>query len=352
MSGKLLIVEDEPVVALDLRQELEEYGCEVTGLAESADAALISIEEDRPDMVLMDIRIDGSMDGVQAARLIRHLYQVPVIFITSYADKDTLRRAAQELPYGYLTKPFRSKELQATLSVALHKAAVDAEIRATSRFMSMAIEGSHEAMVLVSDDGLIQFMNQAAEEMAGLTLLRARGMLLGEVFDLVDIYQRPVPMPVKEGESASVEEFGWYLRRPDRGQMIVDFTVRSLVADDGEHGGHVLTLRDATERMRKSVIEASTKDNEYFDYAPMPMVQLDGEGRIMRINRKLLDDSGLPMERLIGRSLTALLADPDPRITKQFVYKLLRPFRDQINALPPPGKHLQAPPHFLGHGVA
>ena len=111
MSGKVLIVEDEPIVALDLQQELEELGCEVTGLAESADAAMMWVEECRPDLVLMDISIDGSMDGIQAARLLRHAYELPVVFLTSYSDKDTLARAARELPYGYLTKPFRSREL-------------------------------------------------------------------------------------------------------------------------------------------------------------------------------------------------------------------------------------------------
>jgi CheY-like chemotaxis protein len=129
MPGNLLIVEDEPIVALDLQQELQELGCEVTGLAESADAALRSVEESSPDLALMDIRIDGSMEGIQTARLLRHAYQIPVVFITSYSDKETLTRAALELPYGYLTKPFRSRELQATLSMALYRATVEAELR-------------------------------------------------------------------------------------------------------------------------------------------------------------------------------------------------------------------------------
>ena len=333
MQGRLLIVEDEPIVALDLQQELEDLGCEVTGLAESADAALMSIEESRPDLVLMDIRIDGSLDGIQTARLLRHAYDVPVVFLTSYSDKETLTRAARELPYGYLTKPFRSRELQAALSMALHKAAVDAEARNSGRILSKAIDGMHDGIVLVTPDGIIQYMNQAAEEMTGLELLRARGMLLNEVFDLTDIYQRQVPMPVRQGESTTIEEFGWFLRVPGRDRLIVDFTVRSLVADDGAHGGHVLTFRNAAERMRQKLIEASTKETECFDNAPMAMVQLDGEGRVMRINQKLLSDSGLPMERLVGRSLTALLADPDPHITKQFVFRLLQPFRPVHNVL-------------------
>jgi len=332
MQGKFLIVEDEPIVALDLRQEIEELGCEVTGLAESVDAALMSIEDNPPDMALMDIRIDGPLDGVQSARLLRHLYRVPVVFLTSHSDRDTLARAALELPYGFLTKPFRSRDLQATLSIALHKATVDAELQQANGAMAMTVQGMHEATIFVSGDGNVEFMNQPAEEMTGLRLLRARGMRVCEVLDLTDIYRQQVPMPLKPGWAQTLEEFGWFLSVPGRERLIVDFTVRSVVADDGAHCGHVITLRDAFQRMRQSLSEDSTSESQCFDNAPVAMVQLDGDGRVMRINRMLLNETSLPMECLVGRTLSGLLADPDPRITRQFVYRLLRPFRPSQHA--------------------
>ena len=329
MSGKVLIVEDEPIVALDLQQELEELGCEVTGLAESADAAMMWVEECRPDLVLMDISIDGSMDGIQTARLLRHAYELPVVFLTSYSDKDTLARAARELPYGYLTKPFRSRELHATLSVALHKAAVDAELRESSKLMSMTIQGVRDAIVLVAPDGTIQYMNKAAEEMAGLSFLRARGMLLNEVFQLTDVCERPIPMPETRGQEISLEEFGWLLHIHGRDRMIVDYSVRSLISEVGDHGGHVLALRDATERMRQKVIEASLTEAHTFDSSVISMLQLDGNGRIMRINQQFLEESRVPAESVVGRRLTDLLADPDPLIATQFIRRLLQPLRPQ-----------------------
>jgi len=167
MSQKLLIVEDEPVVAIDLQEELQELGYEVTGLAESADAALFSIEEDKPDMILMDISIDGTMDGIQAARLFRDLYELPVVFLTSYSDADTLSRASREAPYGYLTKPFKSRDLQAMLRMAVSKAARDAAIRVAHRDMERAVDGVHEALLLTLPNGQVEFMNRSAEEMTG-----------------------------------------------------------------------------------------------------------------------------------------------------------------------------------------
>jgi PAS domain-containing protein len=275
----------------------------------------------------MDIRIGGPLDGIQSARLLRQLFQVPAVFLTSHSDGETVTRAAQELPYGFLTKPFRSCELIATLSVALHKAAADAQLRESNGAMSATVQGMHEATIFVSGEGNVEFMNLPAEQLTGLKLIRARGMLLSEVLDMTDIYRRRIPMPVRPGGAVALEEFGWFLQVPGRERQIVDFTVRFLDADGDALGGHVITLRDASQRMRQNQIEASKSETDCFDNSPVAMVQLDGYGRIVRINQTLLDESCLPMELLIGRTISGLLADPDPRIATQFVHGLLRPFR-------------------------
>src|ERR1035437_8142295 len=100
MKGRLLIVEDEPIVALDLKQEVEQLGCEVLGVAESADEALVAAGVHRPDLALMDVRIVGSVDGIQTAGLLRAAYQIPVVFLTSYSDETTSARAGGRVPPG------------------------------------------------------------------------------------------------------------------------------------------------------------------------------------------------------------------------------------------------------------
>src|ERR1039458_8995093 len=102
MRGKVLIVEDEPIVALDLKQELEMLGCEVLGVAESADEALVAAGVHRPDLALMDVRIVGSVDGIQTAGLLRAAYQIPVVFLTSYSDETTIDRKSTRLNSSHL----------------------------------------------------------------------------------------------------------------------------------------------------------------------------------------------------------------------------------------------------------
>jgi len=323
MNGRVLIVEDEPIVALDLQQEIEDFGCEVVGLAESADEALAAVEENRPDLAMMDIRITGSMDGIETARLLRDTYGVPVIFLTSYSDDTTLQRAAREMPYGYLTKPFQTRELKATLQVALHKAEVDTGLRTTHRRMAATVNSMTGALLMVTAEGDILFMNSAAEQMTGRTKEFATNRRIQEVIELRDQRRRPIPVLNNRGMEVTIEEFGLSLISASGGSLLVDLTVSPLADDAGGYRGFVVNLRPAEERVRFEGEEGAIREFDPFDAASTPMLQLDGTGHIMRINHALMEESGIPAERLIGRSIAGLVKDPDPRIAKRLMQQLL-----------------------------
>jgi PAS domain S-box-containing protein len=323
MNGKLLIVEDEPIVALDLQQEVEQFGCKVIGLAESVEEALLAVEECRPDLALMDIHIVGSMDGIQAARLLRDTYHVPVVFLTSYSDELTIARAAREMPYGYLTKPFKSRELKATLQVALHKAKVDEGLRRAHEKIATTFEGMLDGVLRVSQAGEVQFMNAAAERLTGKAREQVRGLRLGEVLCLKDNSNCPIASLEERGYSVPVEGFGLSIVQSGGKTVLVDFTIVSLDNDAGVRNGYVVTLRKAEERLRFQVIEDTFNETDAFDSLPTAMVQLDGTGHIVRVNQALLRESGVTTESLIGRTLTGLSMDPDPRIASQLMPKLL-----------------------------
>jgi signal transduction histidine kinase len=132
--ARILIVEDEGIVARDLQTSLEALGHVVCGTSATGPDAVRQARTERPDVVLMDIRLRGEMDGIEAARRIRQERDVPVVFLTAYADQDTLERAADVGPYGYVLKPFEEQELHVTVLMALwrHHArdAEDAALRA------------------------------------------------------------------------------------------------------------------------------------------------------------------------------------------------------------------------------
>ncbi|MGA3160820.1 MAG: PAS domain-containing protein [Terracidiphilus sp.] len=325
MRGKLLIVEDEPIVALDLKQEVEQLGCEVIGVAESADEALVAAGVHRPDLALMDIRIVGSVDGIHTAGLLRAAYRVPVVFLTSYSDETTIARAAREMPYGYLTKPFQSGELRATLRVALHKARVDARQSAAHRTMEATVDGMRDGVMMVSPEGRVQFMNASAEALCGWSLTKAKGRPLQDVLKLNDGQRRSVNLLDSRREDAiAAEEFGWTVNQPGGGAVLVDLSLTPLAGVTGQRKGFVVTVRDARERLRSQAIDETLDESHSFDQTPTAMVQLDGNGCIVRVNQALLRASGVTAENLVGRSLTGLSMDPDPRIAKDLMHMLLQ----------------------------
>jgi PAS domain S-box-containing protein len=263
------------------------------------------------------------MDGIEVAKLLRDTYGVPVIFLTSYSDDTTISRAAREMPYGYLTKPFQTRELKATLQVALHKAEVDTGLRTTHRRMTATVNSMTGALLMVSADGDILFMNAAAEAMTGRSKEFAANRRIQEVVDLRDQRRRPIPVLNNRGMNVTVEEFGLSLLPAEGNPLLVDMTVSPLADDAGGYRGFVVNLRRAEERVRYQSEEGSVREIDPFDAASMPMLQLDGTGHIMRINQALMQESGIPAERLIGRTISGLAKDSDPRIAKRLMHQLM-----------------------------
>jgi PAS domain S-box-containing protein len=320
MRGKILVVEDEPIVALDLQQEVEQLGLSVVGQAESADEALMAAEECRPDLALMDVRIVGSMDGIQTARLLREAYGIPVIFLTSYSDEQTIKRAARELPYGYLTKPFQRRELKAALEVGLHRSRTEAQRNLEQEAISATVGGMREGVLLISAECEVRFMNAAAEDLTGWAIEDAKGKAVGEILRLGE---NSHCLPRANGADAAMEEFGLPMDRNGGGNILLDVTVSPLSSHAGDRMGWVVTLRDAAERLRTQAVEEALEEGHSFHTAPIAMMQLDASGCIVRVNRTLLDETGISAESLVGRTLTGLSMDPDPRIARDLMQKLL-----------------------------
>lgn len=129
--ARILVVEDEIIVARDIEQQLHQMGYLCAGRVSNGEAAIALARQERPDLVLMDIRLPGAIDGIEAARIIRTELGLPVVFLTAFAVADTITRAKQAQPFGYITKPFSAPELQACLEMALHMHQAEKHARAT-----------------------------------------------------------------------------------------------------------------------------------------------------------------------------------------------------------------------------
>lgn len=150
-SAHILIVEDENIVAKDIQNKLKCFGYHVPLILNSGEQALRTAAEIRPDLTLMDIRLKGEIDGVEAARQLRHRFGVPVVYLTAFADNPTLRRAKATSPLGYIIKPFRAEELHSTIQIALHKHRDEKKLNASHHQLSLAFNQLEKEVLEISE---------------------------------------------------------------------------------------------------------------------------------------------------------------------------------------------------------
>lgn len=121
VNEKILVVEDEELVAQDIKVILEDLGYQVPAMVASGEEAVKKVKKINPDSVLIDIMLEGKMDGIEAAEKIKELYDIPIVYITAYGNEEVVQRAKKTEPHGYILKPFQEKELQISLEMALYK---------------------------------------------------------------------------------------------------------------------------------------------------------------------------------------------------------------------------------------
>src|SRR5688572_18727464 len=181
---KILVVEDESIVAKDIQNTLTKLGYEVPATASNAVSAFQKLEDIRPDLVFLDIKLKGDVDGIQIAEKIKNHYDIPVIFLTSFVDKITLDRAKVTEPYGYIVKPFNESDLQTTVEMALYKFEKDKETKYSKERYENALLNLDEAIMILDTKYRITFLNPKAENMIGYGNETATNR---ELFDLVKI---------------------------------------------------------------------------------------------------------------------------------------------------------------------
>ncbi len=151
---KILIVEDEIIVAKHIEDSLLSLGYSVTGISSSGEEAVEHAGHFRPDVVLMDIMLGGGTDGISAAELIRKRYNIPIIFLTAYSNENTIHRAKTVKPYGYILKPFEETDLFTSIEIALHKHRIERKLVEETENALAAIIGSTEVFL---EDGTSKY---------------------------------------------------------------------------------------------------------------------------------------------------------------------------------------------------
>ena len=183
---KILVVEDEVLIAKDLQHTLESLGYAVPAIAFSGEEAIRKTEEISPHLVLMDIGLRGDMNGKEAAEQIRARFNTPVVYLTAYANKHTFQRAKATKPFGYIVKPVEEHELRTTIETALYKYRMESKLEEIRQLFTTSIRKISDAMIITNSDGCVTFMNPVAEQLTGWKQKDTLGKNFAHAFPLTN----------------------------------------------------------------------------------------------------------------------------------------------------------------------
>jgi PAS domain S-box-containing protein len=255
-QARILIVEDETIVAMDIAATLRRLGYEVVGMVGSGTAAIECAQSTSPDLILMDIRIKGPMDGIEAASVIQQQRTTPIVFLTAHADADTVERAKAASPYGYLVKPFDERALHRILEIALHRATTDKVVQEKARDalwqseerserLAAIVESSIDAIIGKDLNGIITSWNLGATNIFGYT---AHEMLGTSIMRLIPPDRQDEEQYIlgRIGQGASVPPFETRRRTKDGRLIDVSITASPIKDVDGKIVGASKIARDVT----------------------------------------------------------------------------------------------------------
>lgn len=264
-NTRILLVEDEAIVAFDLSASLKRLGYEVAGVASTGEQAVALALELRPNLVLMDISLHGYMDGIEAAEAIHRRSDVPVIYLTAHSDADTFGRAKISAPFGYILKPFDERELALQVELALYKHQAERQIREQREWLRVTLASIGEAVIAGDADGRIRFLNPVAQQLTGWSEPEAMGRPLSSLLRVVSPRAGPKPTEpigrvLREGVAVVLTDDTVLLAQDDR-TVPVGGIASPIVNDAGQVVGTVLVLRDVTEkRDTERVLRESRED--------------------------------------------------------------------------------------------
>lgn len=308
-----MVVEDEGIIAQDIKNCLEGLGYNVPDVVFTGREAIQRAEELRPDLVLMDIVLKGDIDGIETATEIRKKYNIPIVYLTAYEDDKTLKRAKLTEPLGYILKPFEERYLRSSIEMALYKHQMETRLKQNERWLSTVLRSVGEAVVVTDENGIVQYTNPTAEQLTGWKLSEIRGKDIEDVFILIDeTTKEPVKNPVKrvlsENKIIGRTNHTILLSR-DAKEIYIDFSASPMKDDKDRVTGVVFIIQDITDRKHAelAIKESESKFRNLFDHATDAIFVQSLNGRILSVNNQACNLLGYSKEELYNLKFSDLI---------------------------------------------
>ena len=310
---KILVVEDEGIVAQDIKSSLEGMGYEVPAIAFTGEEAIAKAEEIRPSLVLMDIMLKGDMDGIEAAEQIHSRFGIPSIYLTAYADEEMLNRAKITESYGYILKPYVDRELRSNIEIALYRIETDRELRQSEEKYRAVFENTGTATVVIGEDTMIVLVNHEMEILSGYSREELEGkkrwteFVVSEDLETMQAYhdsRRTTP-------SSAPREYEF--RFVDKQENVKDIWLTIAMIPGTKRS--LASLMDITERKKA---EKELKRRAYLLDSVTDAIVLRGkDGRTLYANRAAYVNRGYSKEEFMKLRPEDFMLSDEARILQQ-----------------------------------
>lgn len=330
---KILIVEDEIIVAENLKQRLIDLDYQVLDIVSYGEKAIPKVDELEPDLILMDIRLKGAMLGTEAAEKIHNTHNIPIIFVTSHVDSETLKKAKITEPFGYIVKPYRTKELHSSIEMAMYKHRLDQKLRASEARYRAIVEDQSELICRFLADRTLSFANKAYCDYFG----KSREELIGEKFtkfihpDDAEFVTNKIASLNQKNRSITYE----HRVIDDNGNIRWQQWNDHMIIDENDNFIEYQSVgRDITER---KIMEEKLKQREEYVNALMKnasdIISIHDENGIINFLSPNVENLlGYTPQELLGENLFKFMHPDDVQLTIQAMDKILdNPHTPHIN---------------------
>jgi two-component system, cell cycle sensor histidine kinase and response regulator CckA len=249
---RIVVVEDESIVALDIKVQLERLGHQVPAIFQSGEELLDALPGLNADLVFMDIALEGDLDGLETAQQVKERFGLPVILLTALDSQEILERAKMVQPLAFIAKPFDERDLRNAVVISIYRHTMEQTLHDRERLFSTTLESIRDGVLVTDDAYRIEYSNSVAESTLELPRDAVRGALLGDVLRLRDATGDAVDI-------AAAADGQLYIERSDGTTKAVDRYVAPLAGNNGARTGWVVVIHDVTERLAQ---EETLRRNE------------------------------------------------------------------------------------------
>ena len=315
---RILVVEDEVLIAEEIRERLTTAGFTVVAVVDTGAAAIELALQERPDLVLMDIRLKGPMDGVEAAETIYDRCGVPIVYLTAHSDQSTLQRAKTRAAFGYVLKPFRIENLLVAIDLGIYRSEVEARLHEHELTYATILGSISDAVIATDVAGRIRFMDGTAEQLTGVSARDADGRPLQAIVKIVDEAGRPTQerlvKRVMAGRASVRFARSDQLVRHGGDRIPIDGGAAPVIDYLGRVVGLTVTFKDAsaTRRAEREMRVLSQELQAVVNTAVDGVLLLDAAGTVRMFNPACERLFGYASDEVVGRSVTQLMTSPLP----------------------------------------